>query len=385
MTCPGCGKLNKDAAMAKDHQHSWDKLRDDLFRIALEINGNPGSLAVVQSHYGAVFNDFFDVDADHHVLAKHELWNNYSNDLNNLLLLCSTCNSTDKKVDDPKTWFEKAPYFGKAFIKFVGPLSTVFHVPKDGWGNKARQWLLGQIKRIKPLIVLDTSAHNMRGHHTEAFTAYSEAKGLPKGVGAAQDRQRTEKKRQARANLDLVNTGIRQLEQFNTIVEEKKDIFPEYDGDDSEDEMKAVLKTKAKSAIDERVAKKRKVEKSLADLHHATPLHETVPYHEASSTEFADILAIDTLRHSLVDKAVRIAYGAVDPHTKPLDAKDQKLVADEVGRQKKVWLEAQKAYRSNGTFPLEFELQRHLFPFEVNMAIIQFISSSPYTKSTTHL
>lgn len=372
MLCPGCVKLQKEEAMAKDHQHSWNDLRDALLEIALKANENPKSFKVLQTHYGTEFDEFFEVKKNV-IYAKHALWNNYSNNLNNLLLLCSTCNSTDKKVADPAQWFKDAPYFGDPFISFIGPLGGAFHEPSGGWGAKAREWMQLQMQQIKPLIDLDVNVHSLREKHTNSFQSLTKAKALPKGASKKADDKRKAKKRKAQGQLELIHSGIKQIEHFNEIIDDHQDDFPVFDGNESEEEFDHVMANQNKEAVEWRINKKQKIDDPLMNLHYSTPLHESMAYSSLGITlTFEQFSAVDAQRKRLIEKAVHRVYGTEDPYTKPLNSKEKKLVKDESIRQQKMWDAAQTDYKKNKAFSSEFETLRLMFPQAATYIVQQF-------------
>jgi hypothetical protein len=145
--CPGCNTYVESTSLNSDHQVAFSTLRKKVHELA-----HYASLS--QDHEDAIrrslpkFDDYFKRDSQGNWAPSQRMIFAYSNDLANLLRICSGCNSVvgGKSTLDAVAWFKQTPIFGEQFVKWATENYTSKEFfgnpsPTKGWGKAARDWL----------------------------------------------------------------------------------------------------------------------------------------------------------------------------------------------------------------------------------------------------
>jgi hypothetical protein len=197
--CMACGNISQETNMQNDHQVAWANLSKKLAELVVLLNRDATSAARMAADWGTTFNDFFTKNGSHYE-PKACFASDYSNNMNNLLLICVGCNSLGaKKVQDAESWYKQQPLFGQSFIDFAmeGKPLDLLGAPSrgGGYGSAARDWGDGPAKAsIKDLREVDSrSRENLTEigrHQNESYDAGQAASGNPALAPAARSAKR---------------------------------------------------------------------------------------------------------------------------------------------------------------------------------------------------
>ncbi|MFL6162087.1 MAG: DUF4157 domain-containing protein [Jatrophihabitantaceae bacterium] len=148
--CATCGRMTLASQFEVDHQQAFSEIRDNLIKLASAMESDAGLYQSVQS--GTTdFDDLFSVTGKPgtkgcQVTAFGAVVHLYSNDMQNLMRICRSCNGPWGKSDmDMVDWFRKSPYFGQEFLDTYSLPGAQLQVIArtnlgTGWGTAAREW-----------------------------------------------------------------------------------------------------------------------------------------------------------------------------------------------------------------------------------------------------
>ncbi|MGW6442420.1 hypothetical protein [Lentzea sp. NPDC055074] len=149
--CPTCGVDNFLESFEVDHQVAFADIKRAFLDLAEEMTGNPTLLHQVKKKNAKAFDRCFTVaktkgkKASTVVTATAEALHVFSNDVDNLMRICRTCNGAFGKSDmNYLKWYRENPLFGPHFVEEHLCDGKGHLIPGAkggvGWGRAARTW-----------------------------------------------------------------------------------------------------------------------------------------------------------------------------------------------------------------------------------------------------
>ncbi|GAA1312870.1 hypothetical protein [Saccharothrix xinjiangensis] len=151
--CPTCGVDNFLESFEVDHQVAFADIKQTFFDVAEEMTGNPKLLQQVRKKNAKAFTRCFTVTkakgkgkkTSTVVTATAEALHVFSNDVDNLMRICRTCNGAFGKSDmNYLKWYRENPLFGPHFVNEHLCDDSGLLMPRakggGGWGQAARKW-----------------------------------------------------------------------------------------------------------------------------------------------------------------------------------------------------------------------------------------------------
>jgi len=148
--CKTCGRVTLASQFEVDHQQAFSEIRDNLIKLASAMTMDASLYQSVQKGTKG-FNKLFEVTSKpgktgFQVTALGAAVHLYSNDMQNLMRICRSCNGPWGKSDMAMVdWFRKSPYFGQEFLDAYSLPGSTFQViartkQGTGWGTAAKEW-----------------------------------------------------------------------------------------------------------------------------------------------------------------------------------------------------------------------------------------------------
>ncbi len=224
--CPACGGVTDATQFETDHQDPLSSILERLWRLADQMSKEPKLLGAIEEQLGGNFKQYFTVSGGGKgkkaktVEPTKYLVAVLSNDVENLLWICRSCNGgSGKSAKSPKEWFLENELFGPEFVKAyldTSPAEGVVSRAKggQGWGAAAAEWFetkhLSVLRKLLPL--QDHQEHVKKTLIEESLLGVKAATSRRK---SGQGRALAEKEQLGRRNdLTVLATGA--LTTFHT-------------------------------------------------------------------------------------------------------------------------------------------------------------------------
>ncbi|WP_146073743.1 hypothetical protein [Amycolatopsis sp. CA-126428] len=224
--CPACGGPTDVTQFETDHQDPLSDIRDRLWRLADQMGEDHQLFRAVEKQLGGNFKHYFTVSGGGKgkkaktVEPTKYLVAVLSNDVENLLWICRTCNGASGKSNKSlKEWFLEKELFGPEFVKTYldtsAAESVVFRAKGgQGWGAAAAEWFeTKHLSVLRKLLTLqDHQEHVKKTLIDESLLGVKAATSRRK---SEQGRALAEKEQLGRQNdLTVLATGV--LTTFHT-------------------------------------------------------------------------------------------------------------------------------------------------------------------------
>ena len=142
--CPNCGEYTDSKNIQVDHQQAITEMIANLDQVAQAFTSD-SQLATKYKKEVPNFRDIFILAPDKktYQVSKGAVWN-YSNDVQNLIDLCSVCNR-NKSDKDLIQWYRTSTFFGQKFLdRYLDANDPSKIILKTrygtGWADAAREW-----------------------------------------------------------------------------------------------------------------------------------------------------------------------------------------------------------------------------------------------------
>jgi hypothetical protein len=212
MICPGCGQINSITISQVDHQQPFADIRDRLFAFGAAMQKDAKLKAATKKLLGKNFDTYFIEQTNtvewQFLFPTKEALRGYSNNISNLMLLCSACN-LQKSDDNIVGWYRDNPLYGEPFINNEIDITNKEYVifqtkHRQGLGVAARDWFNEyHWPTLQKLFQLEEAVQPIReGIHEENTTRYEAAFETD-----AKERGKLEKTAEHQGNVNTVYLG----------------------------------------------------------------------------------------------------------------------------------------------------------------------------------